>query len=91
VRRADIAAAARITGRVASRAWSARAEVLTAAALLLGWCLVTSAVAALTSPLAWRFSLGLLALSLAGWRLFLRLVLEGFYVLTLDEQRGRRG
>lgn len=57
-------------------------EILTTAALLGGWILITVAVVALTSPLAWLFSGGLLLLSLAGWKLLWALMMNGLYALT---------
>lgn len=57
-------------------------EILTTAALLGGWLLLTLGVVALTSPLAWLFSGGLLLISLAGWKLLWRLATDGLYTLT---------
>ena len=63
-----------------------RDELLTAAAALLGWALLTWAGAQLWSPLAWAISGGLLLLSLAGWRLLAVVVWEGLYALTRDDE-----
>lgn len=57
-------------------------ELLTAGALLGGWLLLTAGLVALTSPLAWWFSGGLLLLSLAGWKLLWTLATTGLYTLT---------
>ena len=62
-------------------------EVLTALAFLGGWALLTLGVVALTSPLAWLFSGGLLAISLGGWKLFYVFVRDGLYVLTKAGKR----
>jgi hypothetical protein len=67
-----------------------RAEIATALAFLAGWTLITRGVAAVTSPLAWTFSAGLLCLSLGGWRLLRVVVVEGMYALT-RKQDGTRG
>jgi hypothetical protein len=65
--------------------WTARAECLMALAFVGGWLLVTAGIAALTSRIAWLFSLGLLAISLGGWKPFARFVYAGLYVLTREE------
>jgi hypothetical protein len=56
-------------------------ELLTATTLLGGWALITAAIAALTSPLAWLFSGGLLLISLGGWKLLWALASNGLYTL----------
>jgi protein-S-isoprenylcysteine O-methyltransferase Ste14 len=61
-------------------------EILTTAALLGGWLLLTLGVVALTSPVAWLFSGGLLLLSLGGWKLAWALVTNGLYALTRPEK-----
>lgn len=61
---------------------AARAELLTALTFVAGWLLITAGVAALTSAVAWYFSLGLLAISLGGWKVLWRLALDGLYALT---------
>lgn len=63
---------------------AARAEILTALAFVAGWMLVTAGIARLTSPVAWYFSLGLLSLSLGGWKLLAQFVWNGLYALTRD-------
>lgn len=65
-----------------ARARKRAAELLTAVAVLAGWAFLTSAVAALTSPLAWRFSIGVLCLSLAGWKFIYQLASSGLYALS---------
>jgi hypothetical protein len=57
-------------------------ELLTAGAFIAGWSLITAGIVALTSPLAWLFSGGLLALSLGGWKLLWALATNGLYALT---------
>jgi hypothetical protein len=61
------------------------AESLTALAFLAGWCALTAGVVALTSPLAWVFSLGLLLISAGGWRVFALIAWDGLYVLTREK------
>lgn len=68
-----------------------RAEWLTAAAFLAGWGLVTAFVAALTAPLAWLLSLGLLAFSLGGWRLAWTIATRGLYTLTREARLTNAG
>lgn len=63
------------------------AEYLTALSFVSGWALVTSFIAALTSPLAWRLSVGLFLLSLCGWRLLWTLTRDGLYALSLVRKR----
>jgi hypothetical protein len=58
------------------------AELLTAAALLAGWLLITWGVASLVGWRAWPFSLGTLCLSCAGWRLLVTIARDGLYALT---------
>lgn len=60
------------------------AEILTAMTFVVGWLLITAGIAHLTSPIAWYFSLGLLALSLGGWKLLAQFVWNGLYALTRD-------
>jgi hypothetical protein len=65
---------------------TARAELLTALAFVVGWLLLTDAIArVMVTPLAWRVSIGLLAISLGGWKLFLTMIVNGLYALTRDE------
>lgn len=68
---------------------AARAELLTAGAMVSGWMLVTYGVVVLTAPIAWAFSLGVLLLSLAGWRLLWRIVSDGLYDLTRGARNGQ--
>lgn len=53
------------------------AEWYSFAAFLAGWALVTWFVVALTSPVVWRLSGGLLLLSVPGWRHVLAVLIEG--------------
>ena len=68
-------------------------EVLTAAAFVAGWLLITAGVAAIADALpwwiaaavaraVWRVSLGGLALSLGGWKLLRQFVVDGLYSLA---------
>ena len=60
-------------------------EILTAIALLVGWLLVTLALArVLRGDVVWPLSLGLLLFSAAGWRLFGAIVLHGLYALSKE-------
>jgi hypothetical protein len=58
--------------------------LLTAAAILVGWLLVTWALAGWWSWRVWPLSLGLLCLSAAGWKLILHVAREGLYLLAKD-------
>jgi hypothetical protein len=64
------------------------AEVLETIAILAGWGFLTAGIAALTSPIAWLFSLGLLGLCLAGIKYVGVLAWEGLYALTREVKRG---
>lgn len=66
------------------------AEAALAVALLVGWGLVTLAVARLVhrGDIVWPLSLGLLLLSASGWRLLALVVLDGLYTLTRDKDHG---
>lgn len=66
---------------------AARAELAATAALLGGWASLTAGVAALTTPHVWPISIGLLLLSLCGWKFLATLVTHGLYVLTREERR----
>lgn len=82
-----------ILGRAAQagRAINARrAELLTSAAFVGGWLLITWGLAALLTPIIWRLSLGLLLISLGGIRLLSVFAWEGLYTLTRDELVKRR-
>jgi len=57
-------------------------EILTALAFVGGWTVLTAGIVALTAPVAWFFSGGLLLISLGGWRLFYIFVRDGLYLLT---------
>ena len=60
-------------------------EWYSAALALGGWALLTWGVAALTSPLAWRFSAGLLLVALVGLKPLATVVLEGVERLSRSE------
>lgn len=74
-------------GLTATRAWP-WSETLTATAFIGGWLLITAGIAALTSRVAWLFSLGVLLISLGGWRLLWRMATDGLYALTREERDG---
>ncbi|HTE46637.1 MAG TPA: hypothetical protein VK636_15395 [Gemmatimonadaceae bacterium] len=60
-----------------------RAVLLTAGAMLAGWLLLTFAIAGVLRPrIVWPTSLGLLALSAAGWNLVGRVVFFGLYDIS---------
>lgn len=66
--------------RVLAASWP---EILTAAALLLGWGLLTWGIADLIRRSAvWPLSGGLLCITLFGWRLLLQIGRDGLYALT---------
>jgi hypothetical protein len=71
---------------------AARAELLAALAFVVGWLLLTDAIARVTvTPLAWRVSIGLLAISLGGWKPLAQMIWHGLYVLSRDEaDEGKR-
>lgn len=72
-------------GAIAERTWSLRAELLVAAAFLGGWFLVTLGIASYTSTRVWPISLGILLLSLCGWKWVWNLTSVGLYTLGGDE------
>jgi hypothetical protein len=64
----------------------ARAELLVAAAVIVGWAAITSGVAQIVRPdVVWRVSAGSLFLSLCGWRLLGRVASHGLYTLSRDK------
>jgi hypothetical protein len=67
--------------------WALRAELLVAACFLAGWALVTVGIAAYTSPRVWPLSLGLLLLSLCGWKWLWSFVGVGLYTLIEQERK----
>lgn len=76
-------ARASIARRAAEWLASFAGELLTAAAFVGGWLLVTVGVAALLPPrVVWPVSLGLLLLSAGGWGLLVSVARHGLYVLT---------
>jgi hypothetical protein len=65
-------------------------ELAVAGAIVGGWICVTVAVAQLAPPgIVWPASMGLLLLSLAGWKFIGHLAWYGLYVLSHDEPKGR--
>lgn len=74
------------------RAWliGNGAALLTAAAMLTGWLLLTIAIAGVARPrIVWPASLGLLCCSAAGWNLLARVVFFGLYDLTRTKEPPR--
>lgn len=62
------------------------AALATIAVALLGWLLLTHGlVRAFDATWLWHISLGALALGLAGYRLVARVLRDGLYVLTRDD------
>lgn len=61
-------------------------EIAVAVTALAGWLLTTAGVAAVLSPKSgralWLASVGLLLISLCGWKFLLTIVTNGLYVLT---------
>src|SRR5262245_49811844 len=84
-RKLAILAAAFTTSKAIVAARRSAAEILTAFTFVAGWLLITAGIAQLTSPTAWYFSLGLLALSLGGWKLLAQFMWNGLYALTRDD------
>lgn len=63
-----------------------RAELLTSLAALAGWGAITHGVVrALDASWLWWISGGLLLLGLVGYRLLLRVLRDGLYVLSRDD------
>lgn len=62
-------------------------EIVLSAALLAGWAAVTWGLAGIWGLLVWRFSAGILLLSLCGWKFLGVLFREGLYNLS----RAKRG
>lgn len=62
------------------------AELLTAAAMIAGWLLITLGIAARVAPaVVWPVSLGLLCCSLGGWQLLYTIARYGLYALHQDK------
>ncbi len=59
------------------------ARVATACIWIAGWAFLTSAAADWS---VWRFSAGLLCLSLGGWRLLFVVLRDGLYLLTREDR-----
>lgn len=82
-----LAGAGWAVSRLGRCAWGLRAELLTGAAIVSGWGLVTWGIADLTSTWqAWPLSAGVFLLGIAGWRLVARIMLDGLYVLSLPHE-----
>lgn len=62
-----------------------RAEIALSAAAIVGWTLVTSAIAHyFAAGVVWRVSAGLFFLSLCGWRMLFKIASSGLYTLSRD-------
>lgn len=64
-------------------------EILTSLALAGGWALITWGIALLTAPVAWLFSIGILLISLGGWRMLWEIGTRGLYAMSQGTRRGR--
>ena len=64
-------------------------ELLQAIGILVGWACLTWGVASLLVWQVWPISLGLLVLSVVGWKHMVTLFGEGLYVLSRDPSRKR--
>ena len=69
------------------------AELALAAAFVLGWLLITFAVARLVrrADVVWPLSLGLLLVSAGGWRMLALIAADGLYTLTKDRENTPHG
>lgn len=79
--RASIRAALRST-------WHAIVANATELLLVVGWLLITAGVAHLTAPVAWLFSLGLLALAIGGLKVVIGIAWNGVEGLSEGAKRG---
>lgn len=50
-------------------------------AVVIGWLCITAAIAVLSPRVVWPLSIGLLLITLTGWRGFIGLALEGVFPL----------
>lgn len=84
-------ARAEVVGRALRRLWHGavrlRAELLTSAAFICGWALLTWGIAELLVWQVWPLSGGLFFLGLGGWRLLATLVWRGLYALSRGGER----
>lgn len=76
--------------RSALAVWATRAELLVVFSGLSGWALVTWGLASLLDWRVWPISTGILFLGLTGYRLILRMLLDGVYVLSREGGGGGR-
>jgi hypothetical protein len=60
------------------------AELLTGVALLVGWLLITAAIAQVVRGPVWKLSFGVLLLSAVGLKFLGRLMWVGLYTSTRD-------
>ena len=77
--------------RQAAAEWLATlpwAEIAAALALLVGWSLITWAIASFSRTWqVWPLSAGLFLLSLFGWKYFGVMARDGLYTLTREPKR----
>lgn len=64
------------------------AEATTALGWLIGWVLVTTGIAELTTRWVYPLSAGLLVLGLVGYRLIAHILLDGLYTLITEGDDG---
>lgn len=58
------------------------AEILLTGAFVSGWLSLTLGLARLLVPEVWLISVGLLLISVGGWRMLRTVAVEGLYALT---------
>jgi len=61
-------------------------EILLCLAWLIGWGLTTCTFADLYGDWIWKLSGGLFLLGLVGYRFIFKILLDGLYVLSLDDK-----
>jgi hypothetical protein len=62
-------------------------EAAVAIAIVWGWAFITLGIARIARPdVVFPLSIGLLLMSLAGWRIFVTLVWHGLYVLIASDR-----
>lgn len=64
-----------------------RASLLTGAAFVCGWALLTAGLASLTVAQVWPLSGGLFLLGLVGFGLIREIMTEGLYALARERRR----
>jgi hypothetical protein len=65
-------------------------EVFTFVSWCTGWLLVTWGIVRLTGIVEiWLISAGVLLMGFAGWRFMLNILVNGFYFLSQEEEKGK--